>query len=137
MVLVNYKLHFLISILCFYQNCKFAKNYLWTISCHVFEINIILASAFLLLSICRKYNWKFLLLYKGFHILLSRLCYYTLYIKFMIQQIWCFRLWRKSGVTEIRSWLLLHRWYIDLKLLYDRSAVSLNSHNLSRFNSLQ
>ena len=46
----------------------------------------------------------------------------------MIQQIWCFRLWRKSGVTEIRPLLQLQRWYIDLKLLYDRSAVLSNSH---------
>ena len=76
----------------------------------------------------QKIQLKFLLLYKAFHALLVCLFYHTLYIKFMIQQIWCFRLWRKSGVTEIRPLLLLQRWYIDLKLLYDRSAVLSNSH---------
>ena len=76
----------------------------------------------------QKIELKFLLLYKAFHALLVCLFYHTLYIKFMIQQIWCFRLWRKSGVTEIRPLLLLQRWYIDLKLLYDRSAVLSNSH---------
>ena len=85
---------------------------------------------FSFLSICRKYNWIFVTL-QSFHLLLSCLFYYSLYTKFMIQQIWCSRLWRKSGFIEIRSWFLLQRWYIDVRFLYiyDGSAVLPNSHS--------
>ena len=103
------------------------------LKCSSFKLNSIHKISFAFYFHCSLYaenTIEFLLHYKAFHLLLSSLFYYSLYTKFMIQQIWCSRLWRKSGVMEIRSWFLLQRWYIDVKFLYiyDGSAVLRNSH---------